>query len=252
MRILLCILALGWVSCQQGNPSQQEEGASKEGVEATAADHSHNDDSQAQAEDTRGSANHHMHQRSIEELVAQFDSPGRLAWQKPDTLLYYLDNFTREGLSGKSVAEIGAGSGYISYRLAKVAGKVIAVDVDQRFLDHIESVRGDWPEDISNRVETRFTGYDDPGLTQNEVDKVILVNTYHHIENRTDYLQKLKGVCKEIIVVDFKKGELPVGPPDEMKLSAQEILVEAYQAGITSARVDDKVFPYQYIIIMEI
>ncbi|MEM8899420.1 MAG: methyltransferase domain-containing protein [Bacteroidota bacterium] len=247
MRIILLALTVGvFFACQSGGHQHTEK-----------AEHTHEHAQEAEANNEHrhghapGEANAHMHERPIEELIAQFDSPSRLAWQKPDTLLYYLDNFTRDGLSGRSIAEIGSGSGYISYRLAKLADKVIAVDVDQRFLDHIESVRGDWPE-VSDKLETRFTGYDDPGLKENEVDKVIIVNTYHHIENREEYLQKLKGVCKEIIVVDFKKGELPVGPPDEMKLSAQEVLAEAYQAGITSARVDDKVFPYQYIIIMEI
>ena len=251
MRIILLALTVSlFYACQPSGHNHaegeehahaQEEGEAEGHSQEKGHAHGH----------AHGEANEFMHERSIEELIAQFDSPSRLAWQKPDTLLYYLDNFTKEGLTGRSIAEIGSGSGYISYRLAKLADKVIAVDVDQRFLDHIESVRGDWPE-VSDKLETRFTGYDDPGLKENEVDKVIIVNTYHHIENRVEYLKKLKGVCKEIIVVDFKKGELPVGPPDEMKLSAQEILAEAYQADITSARVDDKVFPYQYIIIMEI
>ncbi len=195
-------------------------------------------------------AQKHMHKKSFEELAADFENPSRVSWQKPDTLLEYLELYAG-GLQGKTVAEIGAGTGYISFRLAQKADKVIAVDIDQRFLDYIEEHKSDWPLEVSNKVEIRLAEVDDPKLAKSEVDKIFIVNTYHHLSERIKYLNYIKDFTEYLIIIDYKKEEIPVGPPSDIKLSAEEVFSELYQAGYSSARIDKKVLPYQYVIVAQ-
>ena len=81
-------------------------------------------------------ANQHMHRRSFEELVKSFENEDRSAWQKPDEVIALLGD-----LNGKTVMDIGAGSGYFTFRMAAKGARVIAADVDQRFLDFITEKR---------------------------------------------------------------------------------------------------------------
>ena len=73
-----------------------------------------------------------MHQTPVAELIKRFESPERDAYQKPKEVINYLGD-----LQGKTIMDIGAGSGYFSIPLAEKAQKVIAADVNQEFLDHI-------------------------------------------------------------------------------------------------------------------
>src|SRR5256885_9385708 len=73
-------------------------------------------------------ANQFMHQADFDKLVARFEDPSRAQWQKPDEIIAGLDP-----LDGKTVADIGAGTGYFAFPIAKKAAKVIAIDIDKRF-----------------------------------------------------------------------------------------------------------------------
>jgi cyclopropane fatty-acyl-phospholipid synthase-like methyltransferase len=190
-------------------------------------------------------ANEHMHHSDFETLVSRFDDPARDEWQKPATVIALLGD-----LSGKTVADIGAGSGYFSFRLAKKAQKVIAIDIDQRFLDYINQKNAGLAEKLP--IETRLAAEDDPRLAPNEVDIVIIVNTYHHIENRPVYFANVREKLNKngaLIVVDYFKKELPVGPPTDIKLSEAAVIGELKKAGFENITVDSKSLAYQYIII---
>ena len=78
-------------------------------------------------------ANQHMHETDFDTLAARFEEPSRAEWQKPDKIIASLGS-----LNGKTVADIGTGTGYFAFPIAKKAAKVIAIDIDQRFLDYIE------------------------------------------------------------------------------------------------------------------
>src|SRR5262250_2336948 len=67
-------------------------------------------------------ANKHMHEMRFEDLVARFEDPARKEWQKPDEVIAGLGP-----LSGKTVADIGAGTGYFSFPTAARGAKVIAI-----------------------------------------------------------------------------------------------------------------------------
>lgn len=81
---------------------------------------------------TQGHANEHMHKNKFETLVERFESPERQNWQKPQEVIRFLGQ-----LKNKVVLDLGAGTGYFSFRLAPLVKTVIAADVDERFLEFI-------------------------------------------------------------------------------------------------------------------
>lgn len=190
-----------------------------------------------------GSANAQMHQTSVNDLIEHFESPDRDAYQQPQKVLDYLGD-----IQGQIIMDIGAGSGYFSVKLAALGAKVIAADVDDEFLDYIKK-RID--KDQLQHIETRKIPYDSPDLENEEADKVLIVNTYHHIENRIDYFGKVKRGTKpngELIIIDFFKVELPVGPSVNHKIAMDDVINELKKAGYTSITVNADLLPYQYII----
>ena len=83
-----------------------------------------------------GGANAHMNEQPFEQLTASFESTERDAWQKPAAVIAALGD-----LRGKTVMDIGAGTGYFSFRLAEAGAHVIAADVDEQFQEFIERKR---------------------------------------------------------------------------------------------------------------
>ena len=152
-------------------------------------------------------ANVQMHKTTVSDLIKRFESPERDAYQQPKKVLDYIGD-----VHDKKIMDIGAGSGYFSVKLAKRGAHVIAGDVDDTFLEYIR-VRIK-KEALDSLIEVRKLPYDSPVLEIQEVDKVLIVNTYHHIEERPQYFKKVLNGLKqggELIVIDFFKKELPIG-----------------------------------------
>ena len=188
-----------------------------------------------------GQVAHQNHPPSSAEYAKVLEDPSRDEWQKPHDVVMALDLKPTE-----TIADIGAGTGYFARRFALHAGKVYAVDIDAKLLD---IVRMDAPANL----QTVLAAPDDPRLPQRSIDTIFLCDVLHHIENRPAYYSRLAKVLKpggRIVVVDFFKKELPVGPPPSMKLSDAEVVAEFKAAGFTlSKRLD--ILPYQYYLFFE-
>ena len=92
---------------------------------------------------------------------------------------------------GQRVADIGAGEGYfVSYLSDAVGseGRVYAVDVEADITTRLEQRFGQ----KGTNVEAILAQLDDPGLPDRQIDMVLIVNTYHHIEGRADYFARLR------------------------------------------------------------
>ncbi len=225
--IFLVMFSLLWLSCNQTSSDSEAENDHAHG-------HHHVD------------ANAYMHQRSFEELVANFESPERLEWQKPDSVIAMMGD-----ISGKTVMDIGCGTGYFSVRLAEKGAKVICADVDEEFQAYVDQ-RKEEEGYTDEQIETRMIPYDSPGLSDSEADYVMIIDTYHHIENREDYFRQVRQGLKEmgkLMVIDFEKRETPHGPPLEMRISADQVVEELKAAGFDSLEINTDLLPYQYIII---
>jgi SAM-dependent methyltransferase len=183
------------------------------------------------------------------EALEDLDRGDRENWQKPQMVISRLGD-----LSDKVVADIGAGTGYFSMPLARKAKKVIAIDIEQQFLDYINRRLRNSPDHKSLNIETRLTREDDPNLQTAEADLVLIVNTYAYISNRVAYFTKVwKGLKPDgrLVIVDFKKEPLPVGPDMEDKLDAKQVSAELDSAGFRTVTVDYTSLDYQYTLTAE-
>ena len=159
-------------------------------------------------------------------FAKSFDDPKRDAWQMPSRVI--------ESLAlkpGMKVADIGAGTGYFSMRLAKVpAGiAVFAVDVEPAMIDHLK--KRAVTEKVAN-VTTVLAGAASPNLPE-PVDVVLVVDTYHHLPNRPAYFRNLRTSLKpggRVAIIDFRK-DAPEGPPVHFRFTPQQIEDEMKQAG---------------------
>ena len=221
-----------YLGCKEGHRNAESDQVEKNGQE-------HHEDK----EPKHGSANEHMHRSSVEDLIARFESPERDAYQQPQKVLEYLGD-----IQGKTVMDIGAGSGYFSVRLAEKGAMVIAADVDDEFQ---EFLKDRIEKNNLQNIETRKIPYDSPNLKDEEADIVLIVNTYHHIENRSGYFTKVKKGTKpdgELVIIDFFKSDIPVGPPLDHKLPIDIVVNELKEAGYSSFDIDVELLSYQYII----
>lgn len=186
---------------------------------------------------------------SFENLVADFESKDRGIWQKPELVISLLGD-----LENKTVADIGAGTGYFTFRMVPRAKKVIGIDIDERFIRFLDSVNVRLREPYRNRFESRLAKADDPLLRPEEADAVIIVNTYGYIQQRIAYLKRLiKGISPggQLLIIDFKKNNLPIGPPEEFKVSLSQVENELLSAGFNIVKVDKDALDYQYIVLAE-
>jgi cyclopropane fatty-acyl-phospholipid synthase-like methyltransferase len=115
----------------------------------------------------------------------------RDAWQKPQELVKQL-NIRK----GSQVADIGCHEGYMTFKLAKEvgeSGKVFAVDVNQSKLDKLK-------EHIEQRKVNNITlvkgDYDNPKLPSNALDAVIILDTYHEMDDHDKILLHIKAALK--------------------------------------------------------
>jgi len=183
----------------------------------------------------------------VETWAAVFDDPARDAWQKPVELVAAL-----ELPEGATVADIGAGTGYFNDHLARAVGpegKVIAVDIEPSLVEHMRARALD---EGTTQVEARLGEPADPGLRAAEVDVVLLVDTYHHIDDRRAYFASLRNAVRpggRLVVVDYKAGELPVGPPEEARVPQAQVVNELVSAGWFSGQSLD-LLPHQFVQIM--
>ena len=176
----------------------------------------------------------------------EFESMDRVIWQKPDLVIDQLGE-----VEGKVVADIGAGTGYFSRRIAYKGAKVIAIDIDPKAIQWMQEQKERFPVELQDRLVIRHAEPDDPHLSPNEVDIVLLVNTYSYIQNRVEYFKRLQSSIKEsgnIVIIDFKKTDTPFGPKIEERIDVADVEKELREAGYDIVKVDVESLEYQYII----
>jgi SAM-dependent methyltransferase len=177
-----------------------------------------------------------------------FDAPDRDDWQKPALVI--------EGLAlkpGMIVADLGAGTGYFEAHLSKAidpGGLVLAIDPEPEMLRYLG--RRALKDGLGNVLPILGLPAD-PFLPRARVDRVLVVNTYHHIDDRLAYFGRVRATLApdgRVAIVDFHKRPLPVGPPPEHKIERQVVVDEMVQAGYRLA--DEKTtLPYQYFLIFQ-
>jgi SAM-dependent methyltransferase len=187
---------------------------------------------------------------NFESLIGDYENKDRGIWQKPNMVISLLGD-----LENKTVADIGAGTGYFTFRIVPKAKRVIGIDIDPRFISFLDSMKVRLPETYRARFETRLAKANDPLLRPGEADAVVIVNTYGYIENRVQYLRTLiKGIAPggRVLIIDFKKNNLPVGPADQYKVALSQVEKELLSAGFKIDKIDKDALDYQYIVIASV
>ncbi|HYR96855.1 MAG TPA: methyltransferase domain-containing protein [Candidatus Binatus sp.] len=179
--------------------------------------------------------------------IAELESPERARWQQPERVVEALR--LRPGMV---VADIGAGTGYFTRRFAAAVGpegKVLALDVEPAMLEELRR-RAAGVENI----ELRQVAPGEPGLAPRSVDLVFICNTGHHLPDRARYYTKLRRALRpagRLVLIDFYRRELPVGPPVKEKVSRAQTLREAEAAGFR-LRTSHDFLPHQYFLEVEV
>ena len=187
------------------------------------------------------------HERGFDELSSEYyESETRVIWQKPKLVIDLMGN-----LEGRTVADIGAGTGYFAFRIASAGANVIAIDIDPRAIEFMESEKLRYPESIGKRFSTRLATGADAGLKEAEVDVVLLVNTYIYINNRVEYFRNLRNGLKpggKVIIVDFKDEKTTIGPELSERIGLTQVQRELTEAGYAIESADVEMLEYQYIV----
>lgn len=186
---------------------------------------------------------HHDPNRWLETL----DDPARDAWQKPREVVSAMA--ISEGMV---IADIGAGTGYFEPHLSRAVGargRVLALDISPELVAHMRRRFG---ESGLTNVEARLVSPADPGLATGSIDRVLIVDTWHHITDRVEYARKLlKALAPtgRIVIVDYPV-DAPTGPPPELRVSERQVVAELEAAGFR-ARIEPDALERQYVVVGE-
>jgi ubiquinone/menaquinone biosynthesis C-methylase UbiE len=155
---------------------------------------------------------------------------------------------------GMIVADIGAGSGYYSSRIAKrvgPAGRVYATDIQPGMIALLD--RRIKSEGLTN-VTTVLGGMDDPRLPPKAIDLAIMVDVYHELQEPQIFLQRLKETFKpggRLVLLEFRKEDPKVPILEVHKMSVAEVKQELEAEGFVLDTVIE-VLPWQHIIVLKI
>jgi predicted methyltransferase len=180
------------------------------------------------------------------EELGVLEGPDRDEWQKPDEIMDALSI-----ADGAAVADIGAGAGWFTIRLARRVGPngvVYAQDVQRPMLDAIR--RRVAREGLRN-VQTRLGTDSDPNLPARALDAILLVDVYSEISSHPAFLRRLSDALKpggRIGVVNYKPGDGGPGPEPSERVDSTIVERDAAAAGLqVLAR---QTLPYQYLLVL--
>jgi SAM-dependent methyltransferase len=188
----------------------------------------------------------HQHQfKDAEKWAHVFDDPKRDAWQKPHEVIRALK------LSPDAVvADVGAGTGYFSARLATMLpnGRVYAVDVEPDMVKHL----AERAQREGRKNMQAVQGVPDDAKLPEKVDLILFVDVHHHIDHREQYFRNLRSSLKpggRVAIIDFRH-DAPMGPPKRSRISSERVKAELSTAGYSLAE-EHGFLPNQYFLVFK-
>jgi ubiquinone/menaquinone biosynthesis C-methylase UbiE len=189
-----------------------------------------------------------QHQHSFgdaEKWARVFDDPQRDEWQKPHEVIEAL-----KLAPDAVVADIGAGTGYFAVRFAHMLpkGKVYATDVEPEMVKYL-GVRAK-REGLANLVPVQ--GKAEDAALPEAVDLALLVDVYHHIDDRGAYFGKLARSFKpggRLAIIDFTLDS-DIGPPPRARIAPEQVKRELSGAGYVLTE-EVELLPNQYFLIFK-
>lgn len=182
------------------------------------------------------------------ENLGLLEGPDRETWQKPDQIMDALAI-----ADGSVVADIGAGAGWFTIRLARRVGpngKVYAQDVQQPMLDAIR--RRVAREGLRN-VQTVLGVDSNPNLPARSIDAILVVDVYPEVEDRVTFLRNLAAALRpagRIGIVNYKPGRGGPGPSPEEGVRVESASVEADTLASGLRVLARENLPYHYLLVL--
>jgi len=177
--------------------------------------------------------------------LGELEGPDRDAWQRPEQVM--------DALSigdGSIVADLGAGGGWFTVRLARRVGpngRVYAEDIQPQMIEVIN--RRMQREGLTN-VVTKLGTAKDPGLDARSLDAVLIVDAHPEVEDPVTLLRNVAKALKPngvIGIVNFKKDGGGPGPPMEERVDPEQVIADARAAGL-ELRKRENFLRYQYLL----
>jgi predicted methyltransferase len=176
------------------------------------------------------------------------ESPDRAAWQKPEQIMDALHI-----ADGSTVADIGAGAGWVTIRLARRVGPngvVYAEDVQREML---EAIKRRVSRVRLQNVRTMLGSETDPNLPVGALDAAVMVDAYQEVqvEDRVAFLRNLAKSLKPnglLGIVNYKPGRGGPGPPENVRVDKASVETDVRAAGLRV--VDEQVLPYHYMLVL--
>ena len=180
-----------------------------------------------------------------EKYIRFFERSDRAVWQKPDEIIKELHLTVSE-----KIADIGAGSGYFTFRFARAVpeGKVYAIDISPEMLRHIHHRT---MTDKTANVEVIIATPDNPHVPA-DADLVFICDVIHHVADQKAWLAKVSSQMRtgaKLVVVEFKEGDLPEGPPEKIKISKSRLISMITEQNFILDVDKSNLLPYQTLLL---
>lgn len=245
-RLAMAVCAAICLTAACSNPRSAERPAKPSYDDERAHDSKHRQEHASDDEHASGHGGHHDKRfTDPEKLADDWNDPARDRWQRPEAVVDAM------GLdSGMTVADVGVGTGYFVPHLAEAVGsegRVFAVDIERSMLDYVENLAA---ERGLEQVETVMAQKTNTNLDADSVDRILIVNTWHHIPNREAYSRHLRERLTEggsVWIVDYTRDS-PRGPPTQHRLDPEEVVGEL-EAGGLDAEHHSLELPRQYVVV---
>jgi len=187
--------------------------------------------------------------------IAQVMGPGGILWlERPERASEEQPNLAIEALGikpGQTVADLGAGSGYYSFRIAPLVGptgKVLAIDIEPAMLEAIaERARS---ERVSN-VATVRSSAQDPNLAPGSVDLLFMVDVYHELEYPYEMMTRVRAALKpggRVALIEYRAEDPEVAIKPLHKMSERQVRREMQAAGFKHLQTV-RTLPLQHLIV---
>src|SRR5678815_2567450 len=177
------------------------------------------------------------------------DRAERVQEEEPDIALDAIKLTT-----GSTVADVGAGSGYMSVKMAKrvgPTGKVYANDIQPEMLTLLRQRLA--KEKITN-IETVLGTIDDPKLPAATLDLILMVDVYHEFSEPQKMLRRMHESLKpggRLVLLEYRKEDPAIPIRIDHKMTVAEAKMEVEAEGYTLSKVDE-VLPRQHLSLIHI
>lgn len=154
---------------------------------------------------------------------------------------------------GMVVADVGAGTGYMTLRMARrvgPSGKVFAEDVQPEMLRRL---RENAAKAKLTNIEEVLGSETDPRLPRDSLDVILMVDVYHELSHPQEMLRRMREELKpdgRLVLLEYRKEDPAVPIKPEHKMSVQEVKIETEAEGFRLDQVIETL-PWQHILIMK-